>query len=308
MNSNALTLALALAASLSIEAATFRADDGTVLHYQVAGKGSPVVFLSGGPGFSADYMKPLAETLAATHACVLFHQRGTGLSAMAEVTVGTLALQTLVSDLEALRRELKVEKLTIVAHSWGGILTMLYIADHPERIEKLVLLDSGGPTWQSVPKFAANLEARFSPEERAAIKVWSNPAKVKENRKRAVYELTKAKTPAYFADRARAKAFLDDFREDSFNDAVFWSIAMQLSPALDLRPGLAKMTAPVLVIHGKQDPLESAQEVHQSIPGSRLELIDHAGHFPWLEQPDVVYPMLMEFLAPGAAAKLKIEN
>ena len=84
--------------------------------------------------------------------------------------------------------------------------------------------------------------------------------------------------------------------EESFNDAVFWGVVMQMM-ALDLRAGLEKVKAPVLVMHGKQDPLESAAEVHATFPGSRLVLIDDAGHFPWLEKPAEVYGPLEAFLA-----------
>jgi proline iminopeptidase len=290
---------LALALATSMHAATFRADDGTVLHYDVAGKGDPVVLLSGGPGFSPGYLRPIADHLASKYSCILFHQRGTGLSTMSEVNAKTLALGTLTADLEALRRELKVEKLTIVAHSWGGILTMLYLRDYPGRIGRLVLVDAGGPTWQSVPKFAANLEARMTDEERAAVRTWSSSEKVAENRKRAVYELTKARTPAYFADRSKAASLLAAFDEDAFNDQVFLAIAFQISPAFDLRAGLKDFTGPVLVIHGRQDPLETAQEVHDAFPTSRLEILDDAGHFPWLEQPERFYAILDEFMAPA---------
>jgi pimeloyl-ACP methyl ester carboxylesterase len=59
---------------------------------------------------------------------------------------------------------------------------------------------------------------------------------------------------------------------------------------------LQRVKVPVLIIHGKDDPLESAQEVHEALAGSRLEMIDAAGHFPWAEQPDAVYRVLDDFL------------
>jgi pimeloyl-ACP methyl ester carboxylesterase len=83
--------------------------------------------------------------------------------------------------------------------------------------------------------------------------------------------------------------------ETSFHDGMFWAIVPQMM-ALDLRAGLEKVKAPVLVMHGKQDPLESADEVHETFPGSKLEWIENAGHFPWLEQPDRVYAVLGGFL------------
>jgi proline iminopeptidase len=282
--------------ALPLSAATFRSDDGVTLYYEVVGKGEPVVLLSGGPGFSPEYLRPVADTLGKKYAAVLFHQRGTGKSVLEKHDGDTLELKKLVADLDALRRELKLEKLIIVGHSFGGILSMMYAREHPERIGALALIDSGGPTLQSVPKFNTNLEARFSAEDKARIKEWSDPDRRKANPKRAVLEITKAKTPAYFADRTKAALLIDPMDEQSFNDAMFWGVVMQMM-TLDLRAGLEKLKAPVLVIHGRQDPLESADEVHATFPGSKLVMIENAGHFPWLERPVEVDAALEGFLA-----------
>jgi len=288
---------LLLLFSFSLHAATFKSHDGTTLYYDVVGKGEKVVLLSGGPGFSPEYLRPIAEKLGGQYAFVLFHQRGTGKSVVPVYDANALSLKNLVGDLEALREELKVERLTIAGHSFGGILSMMYAREHPQRIAKLALIDSGGPTLKSVMKFNANLEARFSEEDRARIKEWSGE-KLKEQHRRAVMEITKAKTAAYFADRAKAKLLMDSMTEESFHDGVFWSIVPQMM-ALDLRAGLEKVKAPVLVIHGKQDPLETAAEVHETFPGSRLEIVENAGHFPWLEQPERFYKIIDDFLSEG---------
>jgi proline iminopeptidase len=288
-------LLLALLA-LPLSAATFQSDDGVTLFYDVVGKGQPVVMLAGGPGFSPEYLRPIAEKLRRKHRFILFHQRGTGRSTLETYDAKTLSLKNLVADLEALRRELKVGKLTIVAHSFGGILSMFYAVEHPDRIGALVLIDSGGPTLATVPRFIANLNSRFTEEDNAKIREWSDAGRMKENRPRAILEITKAKTAAYFADRSKAHLLTDAMTEESFNDSMFYAVTGQLMSGFDLRAGLAKVNFPVLVIHGKQDPLESAQEVHDSIPGSRLEMIDGAGHFPWLEQPRV-YALIRELLA-----------
>jgi proline iminopeptidase len=291
-----LVLLLALVLALSVSAATFQSDDGVKLQYEIVGKGERVVLLSGGPGFSPEYLRPVADALGKKYAMVLFQQRGTGKSTLETYDVSTLELKKLVADVDALRRELKQEKLILAGHSFGGILSMMYAREHPDRVRALVLLDSGGPTLASVPKLNANLEARFSAEEKTRIKEWSDPERMKAEHKRAILEITKAKTAAYFADRTKAHLLIDPMNDETFNDAVFWPIVMQMM-ALDLRTGLEKVKAPVLVIHGKQDPLESADEVHATFAGSRLVMIDNAGHFPWLEQPEKVYGPLADFLA-----------
>jgi proline iminopeptidase len=282
--------------ALPLSAATFQSDDGVKLYYDVVGKGEPVVLLSGGPGFSPEYLRPLAEVLGNRYTFVLFHQRGTGKSVMEKTDMAALELKKLVADVDALRRELKQEKLTIVGHSFGGILAMMYAREHPERIRALALLDSGGPTLASVEKFNTNLNARFTAEDNLKIKEWSDAERMKSDHKRAILEITKAKTPAYFADRAKARLLMDPMTEDTFNDAVFWSVALQMM-GLDLRAGLEKVQAPMLVLHGKQDPLETAEELRATFPKATFVLVENAGHFPWLEQPELVYGVVGGFLA-----------
>lgn len=281
----------------SIAAESYRSHDGTTLYYDVVGKGAPVVLLSGGPGFSPEYLRPIAEKLSGSgHSFILLNQRGTGKSVIPVYDANALSFKNLVGDLESLRQELKQDKLVILGHSFGGILAMTYAREHPDRVAALVFVDSGGPTLRAMATFNTNLEARFSDEEKAKIKEWSDPARLKEQHKQAVLELTRAKTAAYFADRSKAHLLRDTLNESSFHDGVFWSILPQMM-TLDLRSGLDKVKAPVLVIHGKQDPLESGDEVHETFPGSKYVVIENAGHFPWLEQPEAFYKPLGEFLA-----------
>jgi proline iminopeptidase len=285
-----LFVVLLFASSLSAE--TFKSHDGTVLHYDLLGSGWPVLMLSGGPGFSPDYLRPVADKLAQNWEVILLHQRGTGKSSQA----GELLLSNLVEDIEALRKERDIPRLVIAGHSFGGIMAMMYARAHPDRVGGLILIDSGGPTLRAVPKFNANLESRFSAEEKAAIKEWSDPERMKTQHAKAVLEITRAKTAAYFADRSKARLLTDPMTEESFRDATFWAIVPQMM-ALDIRAGLEKVQAPVLIIHGKQDPLESAEEVHETFPGSTLAMLNEAGHFPWLEQPEKVHELLGTFLS-----------
>jgi proline iminopeptidase len=287
---------LALLLALPLSAATFKSHDGTVLYYDVVGKGEKVLLLSGGPGFSPEYLRPIADKLSDKYAFVLLHQRGTGKSVLDKYDAETLALQNLAGDVEALRKELKSEKLIIVAHSFGGILSMMYAREHPDRVAMLALVDSGGPTLRSVLKLNANLESRFSDDDRAKIREWSDAERVKADRRRAVLEITRAKTPAYFADRAKAQPFMNALTEESFNDQMFRAVVPQMF-TLDLRAGLEKVKAPVLILHGKQDPLETVEELRETFPKARVELIENAGHFPWAEQPDAFFGALPGFLA-----------
>jgi proline iminopeptidase len=280
--------------TIPLAAATLESDDGVTLYYETHGKGVPILLLSGGPGFSSEYMLPIAQHLESRYKAVLLDQRGTGKSLLETYDATTLDHKKLVADIEALRRALKVDKLTLVGHSWGGILSMMYAVEHPDHVRALVLIDSGGPTIAGMAKFTANHTARMTAED--TKRVAEGYANLQKDHKAALLEITRARTPPYFQDRAKAIVFADALHEDSFNDKMFWPVVGQLNGAFDLRPGLKNVHVPVLIIHGKSDPLESAQEVHDALAGSRVELIDDAGHFPWAEQPEAVYRVLDDFL------------
>ncbi len=200
-------------------------------------------------------------------------------STLAKYDGSVLELKNFVADLDALRRELKQEKLVLVGHSFGGILSMMYAREHPDRVRALALLDSGGPTLAAVQKFNTNLDARMTAEEKAEVKKWLDPERMKTEHKRAVLEITKAKTAAYFADRSKAHLLTDAMNERSFNDAVFWGLVMQMG-ALDLRAGPGKADRPGADRPRQTRPAGNGAEVHATFPKARLVTIDQPDTFP----------------------------
>src|SRR5262245_49577802 len=278
-------------------ASQFRARDGATLHYTTMGSGPPIVVLSGGPGFSSDYVRPLAERLAGRYRAILLDQRGTGLSTLAVYDRYTVTLAKYLDDLDELRQVLRLERLTLVGHSWGGMFAMAYAARYPDRVQSLVLVGPGGPTLEFMRNFSLGIEARLSDEDRRERAYWEDRERVTENRRRAELKQVMAVMPAYFHDREKARAFVADARDEHYENRVFELMMDDLqATGYDLRPALRSVRSPTLVVQGVQDPIATAEIVRDAIPGSRLELIDQCGHFPWLEQPEKFYPMVESFL------------
>jgi proline iminopeptidase len=71
-----------------------------------------------------------------------------------------------LEDFEALRVQLKVQRWTVVAHSAGGILAMDHAAAYPDRVDKIVLLDTAPVAFQYLAAFEGNILDRLSPEDR----------------------------------------------------------------------------------------------------------------------------------------------
>ena len=88
-----------------------------------------------------------------------------------------MTLRIAITDLEALRLHLQQERLFLVGHSWGGMLAIAYAAEHPDRVDRLVLIDSGGATLQSTTWFEDNIRARLRPEDVEAERYWTEAGK-----------------------------------------------------------------------------------------------------------------------------------
>lgn len=272
------------------------ARDGVQLFYRATGSGTPVIFLSGGPGFEVDYMIPLGEFVPASYQRIFYEQRGTGRSKLA-MTADNMTLRDVVADLEALRIHLKQDRLFLVGHSWGGMLAMAYAAAHPDRIDRMILIGPGGPTLEFAEWFNDNIHMRLRPEDVEAERYWTEAPKRGVDPNKAAFEQVRAITPGYFFDRAKGLAFAAQLPDGTLTLQVNTLIWGDMTKGYDSRPGLGKLTRPVLIVQGHQDPVgdKTAEDIHAAIKSSTLVYVNQCGHFPWLEQPEDFKRALTEF-------------
>ena len=158
----------------------WRVEKEIELRFEAHGEGTPVVVVHGGPG--VPYASPWTglEPLRDRYRFYYYDQRGCGKSTrpfkqfderkyydnMIQLEK-TLGLGAQIADLERIRRILGRDKLTLIGHSFGGLIAMLYAAEFPERVEKLVSAairpslfpHRDGPRMQTLPRLRfANLE------------------------------------------------------------------------------------------------------------------------------------------------------
>ncbi len=271
--------------------------DGLELHYHAEGSGKAIVFLSGGPGLE-DYMTPAAQLFPPGYQHVFLEQRGTGRSRPAKLTSENISLRLMVDDLEALRIGLKLDRLILAGHSWGGITAMAYAASYPNRVDRLILIDSAGPTNDFWESFGDNIEARLHTEDKEARAYWIEAMKQGVDRDKVSLEILKAIAPGYFFDRAKGLAFAAQLPAGFFHVDVSALLHADLEKKYDLREGLRQVLRPVLIIQGHQDPLgdKTAEDIHALVRASTLRYINRCGHFPWIEQPEKMRAILSEFL------------
>ena len=280
---------------------SFTIADGRTLAYRVAGSGPTLVCHPGGPGFSSRYFGDLAG-LGDRFSLVLFDPRGSeGSDRPADRRA--YATEEYVSDLEELRAHLGLERLLLLGHSHGGVVAQLYAATHPDRVEKLAL---------------ASTLARFQAEQEAAMRAgmearsgepWYEDAKEAIELEQVgdwvtdeeLAGLAMKEFPLYFAVYGdREQAYLTSLEGEIpcgdalrlFNNEIF--------ATFDLRPDLARITAPTLVITGEDDFITGpvcAHEIADGVAGSELVLLPDCGHFVFVEQPERFAEAVASFLA-----------
>ncbi|WP_372880644.1 alpha/beta fold hydrolase [Psychromonas sp.] len=128
--------------------------NGQQYHYVNEGSGEPVVMVHGNPSWSF-YYRNLIKSLSADYQCIAPDHIGCGLSDKPSDKDYQYTLKSRIDDLEALLDSLNIsENITLVVHDWGGMIGMGYAARHPQRIKRLVILNTAAfhlPKSKSLP-------------------------------------------------------------------------------------------------------------------------------------------------------------
>lgn len=275
----------------------FAESDGVKIHYRDFGNGTPIVLLSGGPGFTSDDLLHFVEKLKNKFRLILVDQRGTGKSNLELIDSTTITLDNYVEDINNVRKHLKINEWIVLGHSWGGLLGMALTAKYPKNTSRLVLIGSMGIDTEHFGYAWDNVQ--YSIEEKENIKYWSNPEVKIQNPERAAYEMYSSLLPGRLYNKEAKREILKNFvfEPNSFEIASLMFIHLK-NLKYDLKPKLVDFKKPVLIIQGRQGFLGgwTAFTIFQTFPNCEIEFIEKCGHFPFEERPMESYKVLNEFL------------
>tara|TARA_Y100001936_G_scaffold145809_1_gene142194 strand:- start:115 stop:1014 length:900 start_codon:yes stop_codon:yes gene_type:complete len=257
---------------------SFISQDGSQIFFQEFGDtGETIVLLSGGPGLNPYYLEPLYNELKKKYRCILLHQRGTGKSILNEINEESINVQKYIDDLNGLYKKLGNEKLILVGHSWGGMLSFSYAANEPDKIKKVILLNTGGVSDEFYKWFGSNINMRLYPED-IKLRIEQN-----ENNRETLIAIW----PGYFFDREialKTRPPLDyKFRnQKGVNPLASGDWRKRTN---DRVSKLKNYTGPVDLITGRQDPVGESvvYEAKSILPQLKFTFIEKCGHFPWIE-------------------------
>ena len=274
---------------------------GQRVTYHLKGEGPPVVLIHGITSSSRTW-RNVMDGLAEQHTVIAPDLLGHGRSGKPR---GDYSLGAYASGVRDLLAVLGFPKVTVVGHSLGGGIAMQFAYQFPERLDRLVLVDSGGLGEE----VSLALRAATLPGAEIVLPFLFGP--VTRNVGRST-----SRALGWLGLRANANIRgiaegLDSLADADARRAFVHTARSVIDPRgqrVDARDRLyLSAGVPTLLVWGARDPiipLIHGQEAHERMPHSRLEVFPGAGHFPFNDDPERFVDVLTDFIASTEPADL----
>jgi pimeloyl-ACP methyl ester carboxylesterase len=251
------------------------------------GERPTIVLLHGGPGgYDHSYFKPHFARLADEAQVVYLDLRGHGRSARHDPADWSFEL--CADDLRAFCDAVGIVKPVVLGHSMGGFVAMLYGARHPGHAGGLILQSTAarhdlGRLVEGFRRFGGDEVAELARRDYGGDPVtdeeWAR-----------VFSAFGPKVPS------------NEVLTRRLRNPELGVAGMELMRKFDVVDDLRRITSPTLVCVGELDavtPLAASVEIADALPGGlgRHEVIEGAGHFPWLDDPDRYFPIIQAFVS-----------
>lgn len=241
---------------------------GQKIYYEVFGSGKRILFLHGWGG-SCESFSLIAETLSRDLQVILIDLPGFGKSDLPKRVFGTFGYADII---RRFLEELGINKIIIAGHSFGGKVALAVTSKDSAKstrkrvAEKLILIDSEGVSTKS---------------SKTKISI-------------ATFKAAKKLLPALLTKKLKNRLGSKDYLEAGPLQRILVKVVNE-----DLKPLLPEIAAPTLIIWGGDDqitPLKDARVLSEGIKNSKLEIVKNAGHFPFLDQPEIFCRLTREFV------------
>jgi len=273
--------------------------NGLKYHYLDEGSGDPVVMLHGNPTWSF-YFRELVKALRSQWRVIVPDHIGCGLSDKPGLNQYAYRLQNRIDDLQSLLDALEInKKITLVVHDWGGMIGMAYAVAYPERIARLVVLNTAAflpPGNKPIPirlRLIRNLKFLAIPAV-LGLNLFSQGAIYMASRKRLSADVRAGLTAPYncWANRLATLKFVEDIpltpADPSFH------IVCQVDKGLS-----SMQSKPMLICWGAHDFVfdrDYYDEWLRRFPNADAHLYTDAGHYILEDVPVEVTDRVQQFL------------
>jgi proline iminopeptidase len=268
------------------------------LHYKTFGKGKPILIINGGPGMECEGFSYLAQKLAIkNYMAIIYDQRGTGESTLKEINNKTVTMDLMVDDIEKLRKHLKIKKWVILGHSFGGLMATYYATKHPETIDKIIFSSSGGVDLKFLEYVPNRIAANLTAMEKDSLAFYQRKRDTGDNSQETIDKRANILAKAYVYNKSKSSPIAQRMTETNHKINILMYQDMQRIK-LDCSKSFTNFKQPVLILQGKNDiiSVETAQEIANAFPNSKLVLMDNCAHYGWIDTPEVYFKSIKSFL------------
>jgi proline iminopeptidase len=214
--------------------------------------------------------------------------------------VSSMTWDNLTADADVLREKLGLRQWAVLGHSFGGHVALEYARRYPERLTRLVLLDTGGDShWARLNAPHLLAQRGYDAKKVELVRRWFTG----EFTPREFWPIFLRIGDAYCYGPSWPllvrSALHGGWRSKSRPDALIFA-ARELLKDWTVMDRLPRITVPTLVMAGREDfvfPPDCQRALAAAIPHAGLHLVERAGHNPHVEQTDEVMQAVAEFLA-----------
>ena len=287
--------------------------EGMLIYYITIGRGEPLLIVHGGPGGSHDYFLPYLLPLARQNKLIFIDERGSGKSQKLEDPAG-YTIENMVEDVEGVRKSLGLGKITLMGHSYGGVLAQAYALKYQQNLTHLILA-STFPSTKQMNEVFAKMKANMAPELRERIDrmeaegLYGHGADYRKHRYTDDYMIA-AWGEGYFP-------YLYQNRPDPNFDPIqmgvtSWDLYREMwgshgefvidgnMKSAEYVDRLPSIRVPTLILVGDHDECDPSlsKEMHEKIAGSQLLILPKSGHMAFVDQTNLYLGAIDNFLHP----------
>jgi proline iminopeptidase len=286
--------------------------NGTELFFDVVGSGldassvfrqkPTMIILHGGPGFDHTYLRPWLDPVSEVAQLVYVDQRGCGRSQRHSHEYYQLGI--MADDTVQLCKALAVDRPIVLGQSFGGFVALSIVQRHPDFASGIVLFDTS-PAWTGSYDLDA-LEQLVGGEYGKELREIAYRESTGQATEAEIKRFEKEIMPFYWH-----QGFKPEFIDELYNNPlVNMDIATymmgSLSKEYDLRPHLAEMQTPALILQGRYDwvtPLTGALEMAEKLPHAQLHMFENSGHMVFMEEPEELVTVLKHWIISTAGVR-----
>ncbi len=273
--------------------------NGLKYHYIDEGTGEPVIMIHGNPTWSF-YFRNLIKALSPQFRTIAPDHIGCGFSDKPDTQTYDFRLKSRVDDLESLADYLHLKKnITLIVHDWGGMIGMIYALRHPERISRIVVMNTSGffpPGEKRLPlrlRFIRNFSLLAAPLV-LGCNLFAYSALYMASRKGLSQEVKSGLISPYNCPKNRIAtlAFVQDIPVNPKDPS--YSLVKYADENLHKLSGI-----PMLICWGRHDFVFDSDylaEWQRRFPHADVHLFSDAGHYVLEDAADEVICCVRKFL------------